>query len=259
MMTNLSSDPVRILHITDPHLFANAASSLRGTVTHETLSAVLDHYRNSAWHADLISMTGDVIQDGSADAYARFKELLGPLGLPTHCVPGNHDVRPMMKSMLNAAPFFYCDSLHVGEWLLVGIDSCVDDDAGGFIRGSEMQRLADILRQTSAAHVAVSLHHPPLPMRSKWLNQIGLRNGEEFLDLVAASGKVRLALFGHVHQTFSALHEGVQIIGTPSTCQQFLPGSDEFALDDKSPAYRRIELSADGTVSTELVWLTENI
>jgi len=37
-----------------------------------------------------------------------------------------------------------------------------------------------------------------------------------------------------------------------------MPGSDEFALDDKPPAYRRIELSADGTVSTELVWVTEN-
>ena len=258
MMTTLSSDPVRILHITDPHLFANAESSLRGTVTYETLTAVLDHYRYSAWEADLILMTGDVVQDDTADAYERFKELLSPLGLPVVCVPGNHDVRPMMESALNVAPFSYCDTMDAGDWLLIGIDSCIDDDAGGFIRDSEMQRLADILRQTSASHIAVCLHHPPLPMQSKWLDEVGLRNGAEFLDLIAASGKVRLTLFGHIHQAFSATYEGTQIMGTPSTCQQFMPSSDEFALDDKSPAYRRIELSADGTVSTELVWVTED-
>lgn len=258
MMTTLSSDPVRILHITDPHLFANAESSLRGTVTYETLTAVLDHYRYSTWEADLILMTGDVVQDDTADAYERFKELLSPLGLPVVCVPGNHDVRPMMESALSVAPFSYCDTMDAGDWLLIGIDSCIDDDAGGFIRDSEMQRLADILHQTSASHVAVCLHHPPLPMQSKWLDEVGLRNGAEFLDLIAASGNVRLTLFGHVHQTFSAMYEGTQIIGTPSTCRQFMPGSDEFALDDKPPAYRRIELSADGTVSTELVWVTEN-
>ncbi|MGY8795346.1 MAG: phosphodiesterase, partial [Woeseiales bacterium] len=161
-------------------------------------------------------------------------------GLPVVCVPGNHDVRPMMETALNVAPFSYCDTIDAGDWLLIGIDSCIDDDAGGFIRDSEMQRLADILHQTSASHVAVCLHHPPLPMQSKWLDE------------------VRLTLFGHVHQTFSAMYEGTQIIGTPSTCRQFMPGSDEFALDDKPPAYRRIELSADGTVSTELVWVTEN-
>ena len=258
MMTTLSSDPVRILHITDPHLFANAESSLRGTVTYETLTAVLDHYRYSAWEADLILMTGDVVQDDTADAYERFKELLSPLGLPVVCVPGNHDVRPMMESALSVAPFSYCDTMDAGDWLLIGIDSCIDDDAGGFIRDSEMQRLADILHQTSASHVAVCLHHPPLPMQSKWLDEVGLRNSAEFLDLIAASGNVRLTLFGHVHQTLSAMYEGTQIIGTPSTCRQFMPGSDEFALDDKPPAYRRIELSADGTVSTELVWVKEN-
>lgn len=259
MMTNSSSDPVRILHITDPHLFANAESSLRGTVTHKTLTAVLDNYRDSSWRADLIAMTGDVIQDDTAEAYERFRELLIPVGLPTHCVPGNHDSRELMQKALDEAPFFYCDTLKMGDWLIVGIDSCIDNDAGGLVGESEMRRLANILKETDAAHIAVCLHHPPLPMRSNWLDKVGLRNGPEFLELIASSGKVRLALFGHVHQTFDEIYAGVQIYGTPSTCRQFLPRSEEFALDDKPPAYRRVELFANGSVSSELVWVTENI
>jgi Icc protein len=62
-------------------------------------------------------------------------------------------------------------------------------------------------------------------------------------------------LFGHAHQAYDGTHNGIRIYGTPSTCRQFRPGSSSFAVDDRPPAYRRLELAADGTFSTELVWL----
>lgn len=257
-MTGTSSAVIRLLHVTDPHLFAEADGSLRGTVTQSTLAAVLDHYRESGWRADLIAMTGDVIQDGTAAAYERFRQLLTPLDLPVYCVPGNHDDRELMRQALATPPFHYCDSVQLGNWLITGIDSCLDDDAGGRVSDDEMHRLGEILSTTTAAHVAVCLHHPPLPMGSKWLDRVGLNNGAEFLHLTSRSGKVRTALFGHVHQEFAAEHDGISIIGTPSTCRQFKPDSDEFALDDKPPAYRRMSLFADGSTETELVWLTSN-
>ncbi len=51
------------------------------------------------------------------------------------------------------------------------------------------------------------------------------------------------------------MHESVRVIGTPSSCAQFKPFEDEFALDDKPPAYRRIILNSDGSIETELIWL----
>ena len=254
----MPTDPVRVLHVTDPHLFADSDSSLRGAVTHTTLADVLGHYQASGWHANLVAMTGDVVQDDSKAAYQRFLDLLSPLGLPVYCVPGNHDVRGVMREMLATPPFFYCDSKEIGDWLIVGIDSCIDDDAGGQVAQAEMGRLAGILSTTAAKHVAVCLHHPPLPMGSKWLDQVGLENGDELLQNLALSDKVRIVMFGHVHQEFFAEIGGIKIIGTPSTCRQFKPGSDEFALDDLPPAYRRVELFADGSVSTELIWITGN-
>lgn len=251
-----SSTPVRVLHVTDPHLFAAADSSLRGTVTQSTFTAVLDHYRESGWIADLVAMTGDVIQDDTAAAYDRFISLIDPLGLPVYCVPGNHDVRPLMRAALSRPPFYYCDAVTIGNWLLTGIDSCLDEDAGGRVSNHEMARLEAQLSNTTADHVAICLHHPPLAMGSHWLDQVGLKNAEDFLALIAQCGKVRVALFGHVHQEFDELYESIRIIGTPSTCRQFQPGSDEFALDEKPPAYRRVELFADGSVDAKLIWIT---
>jgi Icc protein len=205
----------------------------------------------------MVAMTGDLIQDDSREAYERFCESMLPLGLPVYCVPGNHDIRDIMKDALARPEFHYCESVVNGSWLITSIDSCIDNDAAGRVDDHEMERLEKILSETEAEHVLICLHHPPLPIGSQWLDQVGLKNGEEFLRLVAQTGKVRAAIFGHVHQAFEGSHDSIQIIGTPSTCRQFKVASDEFALDDSPPAYRRVTLHSDGSVDTELIWLTD--
>jgi Icc protein len=127
--------------------------------------------------------------------------------------------------------------------------------AGGHIEADELARMEQEIAGASAANVMVCLHHPPVDMGSKWLDSVGLDNGDEFIARAAASGKVRLAIFGHVHQPYDAEHEGMRIVGTPSTCRQFAQGSDDFAVDDNPPAYRRISLYADGRFDHELIWL----
>jgi Icc protein len=109
--------------------------------------------------------------------------------------------------------------------------------------------------ESDAEHVMVCLHHPPVVMDSRWLDSVGLENRYEFLARVAASGKVRLVIFGHVHQAYDADHNGIRILGTPSTCRQFAPKRASFAVDDQPPAYRRIQLHEDGNIEHELVWL----
>ena len=37
--------------------------------------------------------------------------------------------------------------------------------------------------------------------------------------------------------------------------EHFKPYEDEFRLDDKPPAYRRLCLNDDGTIDTELLWM----
>ena len=224
-------------------------------MTQASLQRVLDHYRDSDWRADRIVITGDLIQDDSAEAYDRFRELLLPLNMRMHCVPGNHDIRELMRRVCCVPPFSYCAYEEIGDWLLIGLDSCVKDDAGGVLAKEELDRLSETVAKSSAKHVMVCLHHPPIPMGSKWLDTVGLRNGDEFLQHMSSLGRVRLAVFGHVHQAYDAEHEGIRIVATPSTCRQFKPGSDDFAVDDQPPAYRRITLHSDGSNDADLVWL----
>jgi Icc protein len=245
---------VRVLHLTDPHLFADRQGSLRGAVTYDTLQSVIEHYSRHDFAADLIALTGDIVQDDSAEAYAHCHELLSALGLPVMCVPGNHDVRYLMRDMLTDPPFSYCDARTAGDWLVIGIDSCSAGRAGGKIAERELRRMEEAIAGSNAPHILVCLHHPPVPMRSKWLDTVGLDNGEEFLARAGSAGRVRAAIFGHVHQHYDADHDGIRLIATPSTCRQFLPRADDFAVDDRPPAFRCIELQPDGSIDVELVW-----
>jgi Icc protein len=58
-----------------------------------------------------------------------------------------------------------------------------------------------------------------------------------------------------VHQASDLSRNGVRFLTTPSTCFQFLPAADNFAVDTRPPGYRWLDLMADGTVATEVVWV----
>lgn len=253
-----SAAPVRLLHVTDPHLFADPAAELRGTVTAKSLQRVLAHVAASAWQPEVVAMTGDTVQDDSRAAYERFRTLLEPLGRPVHCVPGNHDVPEVMREVLAHEPFIYCSAARYGAWVIAGLDSSVAGRVGGRVTDAELARLADAVSRSPAEHAVVCLHHPPLPVGSRWLDAVGLENGPQFLEALSAAGKVRLVLFGHVHQAFEGDFRALRIVGTPSTCSQFERSSPEFAVSGEPPAYRRITLGPDGGVDSELVWVAEH-
>jgi Icc protein len=54
-------------------------------------------------------------------------------------------------------------------------------------------------------------------------------------------------------------HMGVRVMATPSTCIQFKPNSNDFALDKTSPGWRELELCADGTVKSAVKRLANGV
>ena len=54
--------------------------------------------------------------------------------------------------------------------------------AGGEVSDEELERLSDVVTRSAARHVMVFLHHPPIPMGSRWLDTVGMSNGDEVLE-----------------------------------------------------------------------------
>lgn len=246
--------PLRLVQITDTHLFREQAEDLRGIATLPALRAVLRHAAGAIAGADAVLVTGDVVQD-DAGGYAHFRNEFSGLGKPVLCIPGNHDDVPAMRRALAAAPFVMDPHADLGHWRIVLLDSVKPGEAAGALSATALAGLARSLETSGDRHVLVCLHHHPIDMQSRWLDTVGLDNPEDLFRLLDAHPNVRAVTWGHVHQAWQGQRRGVHLMATPSTCAQFLPASDDFAVDTRPPAYRILELAADGGIQTEVMWL----
>ena len=244
-----------MLQITDTHLFGSVDRLQRGINTQASLASVLAHARNdSRWPPDAVVVTGDIVHDESRAGYRRFRQTLETLGSPAYCIPGNHDDPELMAECLASPRVQFCGDVRLGTWRVILLNTHLPGEVGGELGANELARLEGTLTRLSSEHTLICMHHHPVPMGSAWMDQVGLRDAAQFLQIVQRHSQVRAVLWGHVHQASDRQLDGVRLLSTPSTCSQFLPASDEFAVDTRPPGMRWLALSPDGNLTTEVDW-----
>jgi Icc protein len=250
---------LRLIQFTDPHLYGSETETLRGIATLPALQAALaDAQQSSAWPPDVVLVTGDLVQDDPG-GYVHIRRALGPLGMPVLCIPGNHDDAAVMRRELRVDPFKVGGYSDFGAWRIVLLDSALPGSASGRLSAATLAQLEEALRTADGRHCLVTLHHHPVPMSSRWLDRVALENSEEFFNVIDRHDNVRAIVWGHVHQAYEGMRKKVRLLATPSTCAQFVPHADEFAVDRRPPAYRTLELQSDGSLLTEVVWVEKRI
>lgn len=249
---------LRLIQLTDLHLQGSQNGSLKGVATLPSLEATLAHARARDWPPDALIVTGDIVQDDPA-GYRHLRRLLGTVDRPVLCLRGNHDVPEAMERELGHEPFVLRGPLDLGAWRIVLLDSCIAGSAGGHLGGQSLGELEQALATAGGRHCLVCLHHQPVSMGSRWLDSVGLDNAEQFFEVLDRHHPARAVLWGHVHQRYEGQRKEVRLLATPSTCAQFLPGSDNFAVDQRPPGYRTLTLGADGSLLTEVVWVEQCI
>ena len=245
-----------LLQISDTHLHAAADSRMRGVTTYATFLAVLEHaQRDPRWPVDAILATGDIVQDESRAGYERFRAALEPLGVPVYSIPGNHDDPKLMGEILASGAFQLGGELRHGSWSVVMLSTFLAGEDAGGLGTARLQGLRKALAAHAGQNILVAMHHHPLPMGSTWLDGVALRDAQPFWSIIEAHKEVRGVICGHVHQAADRTRNGVRFLSTPSTCAQFLPGNEFFALDARPPGMRWLELYDDGRIETEVAWL----
>ena len=252
---NPATSALRILHLTDPHLHAQADARMRGVNTYDTFMSVVDHVLSGPIAPDAILATGDLVQDETRAGYERFRDSLLPFGVPVYCLPGNHDAPPLMAEVLGDAPFQVGGSIDCGDWRLILLDTHLPGDDGGQLDQRQLQQLEAQLAEPAAGHVLICMHHHPVPMGSRWLDGVALHHPDGFLEIIDRFPNIRGIIWGHVHQAFDRRRNGVRLMSSPATCTQFLPNSENFAIDQRGPVFRWLNLLSDGTIETEVIWL----
>lgn len=247
----VKSSALLVAQITDTHLFAESEQQLMGTVTNNSLQAVLAHLSQLQPQPELLLLTGDISQDESYASYQRLQDLLAPLNIPAYWIPGNHDNLPVMQQVLNQSPFVAEKHFVAGGWHFLLLNSLVPGCVYGQLAPESLEWLEQKLQLIGNQPTLIALHHPPCLVNSNWLDQINLHNSAEFLAVIDRYAQVKLVIFGHIHQAFDYQRRGVRYLGSPSTCVQFKPTSEEFGIERQAqPGFRLFTLMPDGTYKT---------
>ncbi len=239
---------ITIAQVTDMHIFASEQQQLLGMSTTKSFHAVIERLKKLREELDLLLLTGDLSGDSTSQSYGNLQNLLSPLFLPCYWLPGNHDDLAIVNEVLNLGLVSRRKCFERGGWNFVLLDSSVAGEVHGYLRRETLEWLDFQLRMIVDKPTAIALHHPPLKINSCWLDKTSLQNSEEFFAILDKYPQVRLVLFGHIHQEFYTQRQGVDYLGTPSTCVQFKPGSQKLAIDKHcSPGFRLIKLYPNGT------------
>ncbi len=245
-------DVVRLVQLTDSHIFADPEGCLLGLNTRSSFEAVCERIQREEWRPDALLVTGDLSQDASPESYQYLADYFKTMDLPTFWLPGNHDNPETMELYLSNNRVLQAKQLLIGRWQIILLDSSVRGKVHGYLEKEQLKFLERALKRYPDKHTLVTLHHQPLPVGSEWLDQIGLRNSDELLAIVNAYPQVKGVVWGHVHQAFESRKKGTCWISTPSSCVQFKPGSEDFSAGIEAPGYRYLNLYSDGRIETIL-------
>lgn len=248
------ADTVRLLQITDPHLFSDEEGDLLGINTIWSFQAVIDEICDSPFDYDLILATGDLVQDHNREAYHHFAQMVKPLKKPLFWIEGNHDIQPQMGQALSIYEQIqpYKHILAGKFWQIILLDSHLENMPAGELSKAQLDFLQKTLNAYPERYTLIVLHHNILPTHSAWLDQHSLRNSEALAEVLFPFKQVKALLHGHIHQEVDAIWKGYRLFATPSTCIQFKPNCNMFTLDNQPQGWRELTLLPNGQIETQV-------
>ncbi|MCK5831324.1 MAG: 3',5'-cyclic-AMP phosphodiesterase [Methylococcales bacterium] len=249
--------PLSILQITDLHLLTKLGEKMCNVDTEQSFCNVLKYAFSKHKQFDLILVTGDLVQDPSHFGYQRIHQELEKYKTRTVCLPGNHDDIALMQKLIQSEKVNCNKNNLFKHWQIICLNSKKDGTQGGFIDSTELEFLSKSLNLHSHLNTLIAIHHNSIPTGSRWLDTMTIENSDEFFSIISKYPQVKAITCGHIHQKQELKKNNRLILGAPSTCFQFKPDSVKYALDDKSPGYRVLELFSNGDINSEIYYLPQ--
>lgn len=234
---------IRILHLTDTHLFADRNRTLLGVNTYDNLQLIVREIIDNQINPHMVILSGDLSHDGSEASYRMLHEAMTPLNSPYYVIAGNHDHLANMNALFSKLNHGALQKqLCRGVWQVILLNTHLKRNIHGKLNRSELSFLEHCLTNNPHLFTLIILHHPPWIIHSSWLDAINLKNHQEFWRLIQRFSSVKMVVSGHVHQAFERQYNDIWCYSTPATSIQFKPNCHQFTLDILSPGYRIIDL-----------------
>lgn len=266
MSSSLSATPrsLRILHLTDTHLFGD------GSKHYDTVDTT-DHLRRALAHVDeqefdLVVCAGDVSEDGSVASYEIARNVIGSWaearGARAIFAMGNHDRRVSFRTVLGAGqpgatarefagpsdagtaatggsdPAPIASVATLDRWRTIVLDTSVPRAGYGALEPEQLSFLREALSKqvgNDLLGTVLVMHHPPIDAQTDLLQALALGEADTaaLWDVVRGSD-VRVILSGHYHLPIVETINGIPVVvapGVANIARAFESPDEESASD----------------------------
>ncbi|MEM6713360.1 MAG: phosphodiesterase, partial [Pseudomonadota bacterium] len=212
-----------IAQLSDPHV-CGEKTLYQGLVdSNAMLAAAVRHLQTLSPAPDVVILSGDVTENGTAVEYENCRKLLSSIEQPLIVIPGNHDEREAfrrcfsdMAYMPQAGPIHFAIS-DLGPVRIVGLDVTAPGAHHGELTDSAIDWLASCLAEQPDRPTLLMLHQPPFRSGIPYLDRYRCFGEERLETLLLSYRNVELILCGHVHRFMVRRFAGTVICTAPST------------------------------------------
>ncbi|MEV7404924.1 metallophosphoesterase [Streptomyces sp. NPDC091267] len=228
---------MRILHLSDTHLDRVDAPNARGVNATQVLSGLLGDLTGPVVldGLDVVVVSGDLADDGSPEAYATVRELVGAYAaarnVPVVYSTGNHDERQAFTKVLGSGHLSPSGEdraedvvsspageraavSHIGGYRFITLDSLVPGKGYGRISRAQLDWLRQILEVPAPEGTVLVFHHPPVTLDVAVQQALGLADPADLAEVIRGTD-VHTVLCGHFHLQLSGRLEQAAVWVTP--------------------------------------------
>ncbi len=224
-----------LAQLSDPHICAPGRRLFDRADTSAALEEAIRRLETLPTPVDLVVVTGDLTDHGLPEEYAEFRRVMAGLTAPFAVLPGNHDRRDALRTVLgdlegmpSDGPFHYTNETFPVR--LICLDSLIEGSGRGRIGPEQLFWLDRTLAQAPDRPTVLALHHPPFPTGISHVDAVGLDDADALGAIVARHAQVERVIAGHVHRAMQRRWFGTVASTAPSTTHavalDLRPGAD---------------------------------
>ncbi|OUR76632.1 hypothetical protein A9Q83_13755 [Alphaproteobacteria bacterium 46_93_T64] len=216
-----------IAHLSDPHVDVDGTEFHNLYQTTDKFKVAIEKVCLLSPKPEAIVITGDLVNNGNAEAYDIFNDILKLTEIPVYLGIGNHDCRETFRTAFSDHAYLPEAGFIQYAWDMNGhqmimLDTNIPNEPGGILCSERLAWLDKTLLSTNDTPTTIFMHHPPFKTGIKAMDDMGLEDADAFGAIIKKHKQIQRIYCGHLHRSIQSDFYGVQTQICPSTTHKVL-------------------------------------